>query len=146
MALITHYEGDVIGGIAKLEIAYHWDFTQFYPAVFAAGKDWKEIEALPETGELKYKAEETEHGPLYSYSGSFSVLKLSESVETAILPYIGESSILRITDNNGRIFIVGLPGAPVSLALSAGTGRKYTSQNSFDFDFSVEQVRPAVSA
>lgn len=140
---LSIFEGDNIGSIALLEIAAHTDFTGFNPALFASGKDWQIIELGNEAGELKRVSEETEHGILYTYGGGFNVHRIRQEAEAALLPFVGQKAILRITDSNGFVSIIGEPGNPVTLKEESSSGQRYASRNGYSFSFQVSMIQPA---
>ncbi len=141
---MQHYEGNNIGGIQKVEHCPHYGFSGFYPAVLANGYAWAEIPIKPESGALYLKVDDTVHGLLYTYSGPFFLHNQRDEVEDELYPILGTSRILRITDMNGRIYIIGAPGCPVTITLNASTGQRYVDENGAGFSFQVEQTTKAV--
>uniref|UniRef100_F4C2E2 Uncharacterized protein n=1 Tax=Sphingobacterium sp. (strain 21) TaxID=743722 RepID=F4C2E2_SPHS2 len=140
----TFFEGDNIGSLAVIEIAHINDFLNFNPPLFREGRDWKQIEFLPESGQLSPTYEEDDNGNVYSYKGSFSIKRPSIEEESAMLPFIGKKSVLRLTDMNMRVRIIGLPDCPVAVKMTGTTGNKYTSAPSNDYSFAVDQPVKAI--
>lgn len=143
---MLHYEGDNFGSIASLDIAGFSDFQSFNPATFKNGKKWTAVPFKEQTGILSIKSEETPNGPLYSYSGNFYIHNLRDQVDNALQPLIGTKSVMRITDLNGRIYVIGSPENPVTLNSNGSTGQRYTDENGQEFQFKVEQINPALRA
>lgn len=143
MALFQEYIGDLIGSIYKLEAAYHTDFSGFAPAEFLAGKGWQEIPFPEENGGLRLSVQETDNGPVHSYSGSVFIHRLRPEVQIALLPFLGQVAVLRVTDMNDQVYIIGAPGLPVTLSLDGGTGDQFTARNGCTLHFSVAQNFPA---
>lgn len=143
--ILSQYEGDQLGSIKKVEAAYHTSFTSFNPAVFAGAASWQQIQFTEETGSLFLKVNGTSQGLLYKYSGGFGVPKLRDEAEDALLPLIGKVLILRITDMNDRIYIIGAPNIPVSLELDGETGNEFKNASGYRIAFSVEQTWKAFS-
>lgn len=142
---MQHYEGDNIGGIFKLEYCPHYGFSSFNPAVLAAGYTWHEIPFKGESCELFLKLDTTPHGPLFTYSGPFAIHNQRDEVETTLFPYVGKHLVLRLTDMNGRVYIIGAPDAPVELSLGAKSGQRYVDENGTGFSFEVAQIDKAVA-
>lgn len=143
---MQHFEGNNIGSIAKLEIAFHTDFSSFNPAVLQNGKQWFNILFKEESGFLKINVEETENGLVYSYSGAFFIHRIRPEVVNEVNPYLGQLTVMRITDINGEVYIIGAPGVPVTLTLDAQTGEKYTAENGSNYTFATQQSFPYLMA
>ncbi|RYD76892.1 MAG: hypothetical protein EOP55_10495 [Sphingobacteriales bacterium] len=137
---MNHFEGDNIGSLLKAEIAHHSDFDNFNPAVFKAGKDWINIPFKEESGSFKGGNEDSDNGQIYSYEGKFFIHRVREEVRKALHPFLGQHGVMRLTDLNGEVYIIGAPGMPVTLTVTAGTGEKYSSENGSLFSFAVVQA------
>lgn len=142
---MTHFEGDNIGSIRKLEYCPHYGFSSFNPAVLAAGFSWLEIPFKDESCQLFLKIRDTDQGILYSYSGPFTIHHQRDEVESALFPYVGKHLIFRLTDMNGRVYIIGLPGSPTSLNIDTKTGIRFTDENGSSFVFEIDQTVKAFS-
>lgn len=140
----TFHEGDNIGTLAVVEIAHQEDFLNFDPPLFREGRDWKQIEFLDESGSLSVSHDEDDNGIVFGYSGKFSIKRPTDEEENAMLPYIGQKSIMRLTDHNGRVRIIGLQDCPVTIKMSGSTGTKYTGAPSNDYSFAVDQHKKAL--
>ena len=143
MSLVSIFEGDNIGSISNIEIAHHTDFERWHPAKFHSGNNWQNIEITGEMAELKRKTKDDPNGIIYTYSGFFDIQSIRDEVEINLMPFIGRKSILRITDNNGRVYVIGQPKNPVLLEEESTTGKLYKNKNGYLFSFSVVQTRPA---
>ncbi|MFN8406979.1 MAG: hypothetical protein U0X71_05805 [Sphingobacteriaceae bacterium] len=145
MRLVTVFEGDNIGSVARLEIAYHTDFESWDPATFKSGKSWQSIEITGETAELKRKAKDDPNGIVYTYSGFFDVHAIRDEVELNLMPYVGKRAVLRLTDSNGRVYIIGKPQNPIALEEESTTGKLFKNKNGYQFNFLVSQTSPAAA-
>ena len=132
------FEGNNIGGLSKLEICFHTDLASYNPAVFKAGKAWLDIPFDDESAVLDFNAEETDQGNLYNYTGRVELRKQRPDVKAALYPYIGRNSIIKATDMNGEVSILGAPGLAVKLSAQAKTGAKYIDKNSLTIAFEVQ--------
>ncbi|MNK53034.1 hypothetical protein D3C87_719850 [compost metagenome] len=133
------YEGDNIGSLLSVEIAHQADFASFNPAIFKAGKDWVNVPFVPEKARFNLGEEETKNGPLFSYGGDFFLNKLRDEVFTDLHKYIGRKAVLKLTDLNGEVYIIGAPGYPCTLAFDGGTGGNYTDANGGKYQFKTDQ-------
>ncbi|MCX2473556.1 hypothetical protein OQZ33_04345 [Pedobacter sp. MC2016-05] len=136
---MNHYEGDNIGSLLSAEIAHHTDFDNFNPAVFKAGKSWIKIPFKEESGSFKGGNEDSDNGQIYSYDGEFFIHRIREEVRTELHPFLGQHGVLRLTDLNGEVYIIGAPGMSVTLTVSAGTAEKYAGENGSLFSFAISQ-------
>jgi len=144
---MTHHEGDNIESLKSIEVIQHDLPTSLKPLTLTIGKEWITILFKDETGIMQIKTEETPNGIVFTYSGSFFIHHLRDEVDQVLLPFLGRAvSILRLTDMNDRVYIIGSPDCPVLLNLSASTGQKYVNENGGTYNFSVQQTSPAVSA
>jgi hypothetical protein len=143
---LQFHEGDNIGSILKLEAAPHYDFSGFNPVAFHFGKGWIDIPFKEESGVLQLKADDTDHGISFNYAGRFFIHKQRADVRSTLYPFLGQHLILKVTDLNGEVYIIGKPGCPVTLELSATTGQRYADENGMEFQFKIEQDSVAVTA
>ena len=144
---MDYYEGDNIGSLKTIEIIRHdWPIA-WHPVALPEAVEWINIPLKEESGIMTIKTEETDNGVIYTYAGSFFIAHLRDEVDQVLMPFCGKSeSILRLTDMNDRVYIVGMPDCPAKINLSATTGQKYVNENGTAFNFSVEQIVPAISA
>lgn len=140
MSILDHYEGDQLGSIKRIDAAYHTQFESFNPAVFLSGFSWQQIAFTEETGQLRLSVRDSEQGIIYKYLGSLSIPKLRSEAEDAILPLIGKLTVLKITDMNDRIYIIGGPNSPVNMELEGDTGSEFKSSSAYVVSFGVEQT------
>ena len=145
MSLIKVFEGDNIGSIAHIEIAYHTDFESWEPAKFKTGKSWQNIQITGEMAELKRKTKDDPNGLIFTYSGFFDIHMIRDEVELKLLPFVGKRAVLRITDNNKRVHIIGKPQNPVLLDEESTTGKLFKNKNGYQFNFLVNQTSAASS-
>ncbi|HWK58723.1 MAG TPA: hypothetical protein VNQ80_15375 [Parapedobacter sp.] len=139
------HDGDNIGSIAHvIEIAHHTDFSSFAPIAFKAGKGWNQVEILPAQGSLEPTREETDNGMRYTYQGRFRIHHPTAELEATLAAYIGQRSVLRIRDMNGRYWVIGSPVCPVTIVMAGDTGETYTGAPHYQYGFRVEQPHPAL--
>jgi len=143
---MEHYQGDNIGSIAKFEITNHYSLSGFNPLTFSPGGSWMSVPFKEQSGELRETTENTENGPLYTYTGSIFLANQRDEVDLIMRTYLGQRSVIRITDMNGRVYIIGSPVLPVTLTSSGETSKTYTGENGKEFQFKVEQNFPALKA
>lgn len=139
------YEGDNIGSIASvIQIAHITDFSSFNPIVFRAGRSWNDVEILPEGGNLESEESEGDNGTLYTYQGKFRIQHPTSELDNALAPYIGQKSVLRIRDMNGRFYVIGSPVCPVTIVKGGDTGETYTGAPQYEYGYKVDQPHPAL--
>lgn len=130
------YEGDNIGGIAELELAFTFAFSSFFPAVMRPGASWDRIAF--DSGSMSVKTSEADNGPVYNYAVAVRVHNMRDDVDAVIGKYIAAGCVARVVDLNGRVYLLGSPDMPVSLVVSGGTGEKPTDENGIDIKLSIE--------
>ncbi len=137
--MITLTQDDNIGSIQKFEIVLQTDIESFAPVVLKSGKAWLEIEPLPDTGSLRFGTNETDNGTLYNYAVAFRHSKLSQSTEDLLDAFVGKRSVLRVTDMNDRVYIIGAPGLPCDFNYDGDTRDNAADQNAYTINASVSQ-------
>lgn len=141
----TLHDGDNIGSIADvIEVAHCTDFSSFAPIAFKAGKGWNQVDVLPERGNLEMEELDTDNGLLYSYQGKFRIQHPTPALDAALAPYIGQRSVLRIRDMNGRYWVIGSPVCPVTIVKGGNTGEGYTGAPHYQYGYRVEQPHAAL--
>ena len=144
---MKYYENDNIGSTKYVDIILHSLPIAFRPLYLPIGADWIRIPIKEDFGELRIKTESTDNGPVYTYYGNFFVHNMRDEVDEVLLPFCGRAiAIMRITDMNDRVYIIGTPDAPVTLNIDAGTGKKWINENGSAFNFTVDQTSPATAA
>ena len=143
--MMNFYEGDNFGSISKIDIALHSDFASFDPASFQDDKSWTSIPFKDESGRLGINNSLTPSGIVYTYKGSFFIHHLRDEIFEGLDPYRGQKSVLRLTDMNGKTYIIGAPGFPVTLSVDGDTGMRYIDENGAAYSFTVEQPFPHFS-
>ena len=138
------FEGNNIGGLSSIEIIEHFNIRSLKPLNLVAGKDWTLIPFKDESGQMVIRTADTDNGPVYTYSGRFFIHNMRDEVDQAMENFIGQKSIMRITDMNGRSYLIGAPGKPVTLLPNGDTGQRYVNENGMDFNFNIEQDSPAI--
>ncbi|MNL18008.1 hypothetical protein D3C87_1391310 [compost metagenome] len=143
---MNYYEGDNIGACAKAEFIEHYNLASFNPAVPLAGESWTEIPFKVETCQLQIKILNTENGPVYTYSGKWKMHNMRDEVDDVMFKLVGQITVLRLTDMNGRIYVIGAPGMPVNISINQDTGERFVNENGSEFIFSIDQPFAAVKA
>lgn len=146
MALLELYEGDLLGSIKRIDAALVNQFTSFNPAVFASGYAWQEIGFTDESAQLRLSVQDSEQGSIFKYTGRFSIPKLRSIAEDALLQINGKKAVLKITDMNDRVYIIGSPYHPVTIEIDGDTGMEYRNASSYTLNFAIEQTWQAFSA
>lgn len=136
---MEYYEGDNIGGLAKIEAIEHNNILSLDPLIIATGSAWFEIPFKEESGRMSPKSEMTANGRVFTYAGRFFLQRLRNEVDIAITPYLDDVAVLRITDMNGRVSIIGAPSTPVTIGESADTGQRYVNENGIEYTFTIDQ-------
>lgn len=140
MQINSLWNGDNIGGVAKIELAFVTDFAGFRPVVFKHGVDWRKIDFLPGTALVSEDIQDTEHGLMYSYAGVFKIHRLSVLESREISRYFGQKTVFKITDLNGIEMIIGSPISPCEFLQKGSTGSKPTDMNHKEYTVSVSQM------
>lgn len=136
---MQEYQGNNIGSIAVFEIAHQMDLLGFNPVTFKAGSSWKKIPFREQGGKIKEVIEETDNGMLCTYSGSIVLPCMRDEVDLVMDKFLGRRSVVKITDMNGRIYIIGAPGLPVEIGSTGDTGENFTNENAKQFDYKIAQ-------
>lgn len=143
---MNYYEGDNVGSLLKVEFIEHYNLASFNPSVPGPGFDWTDVPLKEQSGVLKVKIEDTDNGKVYTYSGKWNIHNMRDDVDAVMINLVGQISVLRLTDMNGRIYIIGAPGIPVTITINQDTGEKYINENGTEFLFTVEQPFAALKA
>lgn len=138
------HSGENIGGVSRYEICHINDLISVNPLRFKNGKWWQIIEHLPQSGQFKDDEQETDHGITYTYAGTFKRHFPSKKDEINFSRFIGQCSIMRITDLNGNKRIIGTLDTPVLISRSGDRGAKPSDMAGNEFKFSVTQIDRAV--
>lgn len=144
LELNEFHEGDNIGGVLSFEIAHVNELISSDPIRFKPGKIWRSINFHPNSGIFKEEENESEHGLFYSYAGSFKIHRKSRETDSLLRYYLGTSSLIRITDQNGLVQVIGGIDFPVTLTKSSDTGSNPTDMNQVNYSFSVSQIQKAL--
>jgi hypothetical protein len=140
------FEGDNIGGLSNIEIIEHFNVRSLVPVELVEGKVFTEVPFKNESGQFKIKEEDTDNGTVYAYSGRFFLHSMRNEVDSGMAKFIGQVSVMRLTDMNGRKYIIGAPGKPVTISKNGDTGQRYTNENGTEFSFQVAQMESAITS
>lgn len=135
---MNYYEGDNIGSVLSIDIAFIFDFLSVNPISFKPGRSWLKIPFKEGTGEFTISEEDSDNGVIYSCSGGFYLNRMRGEMDTFMRQYIGSISILRVTDMNGEIYILGDMDAGVTISASGGTGQNFTSENGKAYSYRID--------
>jgi len=137
------HNGENIGGISRFEFCHIDDLISVNPLRFKNGKWWEIIQHLPQSGQFKDDEQETDQGITYTYAGTFKRHFPSKKDELFFSRYIGECSIIRVTDLNGIKRIIGTLETPVLISRSSDRGAKPSDMAGNEFKYSVTQIERA---
>lgn len=137
------HSGENIGGVARFEFCHIEDIISVNPFRFKNGKWWEIIEHLPQSGQLKDDEQETDQGITYTYAGTFKRHFPSKKDELLFSRYIGECSIIRITDLNGMKRVIGTLDTPVLISRAGDRGAKPSDMAGNEYKYSVTQIERA---
>ncbi|WP_316743404.1 hypothetical protein [Pedobacter antarcticus] len=143
---MQEHQGNNIGSIAAFEITHQLDLIGFNPVTFIPGLSWTKVPFREQGGRIKEVIEETENGMLCTYTGSIILPCMRDDVDLVMDKYLGQKSVVRITDMNGRIYIIGAPGLPVEIGSTGDTGENFTNENAKQFEFKIAQPFKAMRA
>lgn len=139
---MNYYEGDNIGSVQRIEIAFYFDFESVRPPVLKSGRSWNNIPFKEGTGEFSISEDDTDNGIVYACSGGFFLPRMREEVDTFMRQFLGAVAVIRVTDMNGDTLILGDLGQGVSISGSGATGQNYTSENGKSYSYKIEQSYP----
>ncbi|MNL59804.1 hypothetical protein D3C87_1835590 [compost metagenome] len=71
---------------------------------------------------------------------------MRDEVDKIMMPLLGKKVIFRLTDMNGRVYLIGSPDDGVNLSINQNTGQTYVNENGSEFLFDIAQVYPALTA
>lgn len=143
---MTLYEGDNIGSVQKAEIIEHYKIQSMNPVVLKPGTSWIDIPFKDESGNLFLKTEDSDNGPIYNYTVQLFINNMRAEVDSALNGFLTPVGVLRVTDMNDRVYIIGAPDRPVTMNETGGTGQKYINENGSMFDFTSAQSERALNA
>lgn len=132
------FEGNNIGSLKKVEIILRDYIQSLNPLVLKAGKSFTEIPLTPQKNLLSEESEETDNGTVFKYAGKFYVHRIRKSIKDEMRIFLGKRTVMRLTDMNDEVSIIGYPGNEVTLTTKATTGESFTSQNGIEYNFSVD--------
>lgn len=143
MTTVSFSEGGNVGGILELFLQHFWYFTSLNPVTFKNGAGWTAIDFLPESASCKDSAAPVDNGTEYSYNMVFGFNKQSKTLYDAFARYIGQTGILKFTDNNGVTRILGTLKNRVTIKQDGDTGNNPTDANYLKLTVSWVSYKPA---
>jgi hypothetical protein len=142
---MDYYEGDNLGSIKAIEVIEHFNLLNTNPVQIRSGSAWMSIPFKEESGKMNMKSVLSDNGRIYTYSGRFFFNNMRKEIEDGLSPYLDDVAVLRVTDMNGRSYLIGAPGSPVTIAENGDTGQRYINENGIEYTFAIEQSVRAVT-
>jgi hypothetical protein len=134
------FEGNNIASLKKVEVILQDDIESLNPLALKSGKSFLNVPLTPQKNNLTIATEDSENGTVYNHSGKFFLHRVREEIFTSLGNFVGRRSVLRLTDMNNVIYILGTKDNCVLLNFKANTGESYTAQNGVEFTFSVDMA------
>jgi hypothetical protein len=143
---MNNYEGDNIGSVQNAEIVEHYKIASVNPIVLKPGMSWITIPFKEESGNLFLKTEDSDNGPIYNYTVQLFINNMRNEIDAEMSKFLTATGVLRVTDMNDRVYIIGGPDKPVAMNETSTTGQKFTNENGSMFDFTSSQSERALNA
>ncbi len=151
MENIIRHTGINLGGINSINWMYCEDISLFnisatslYCAITPiTGKDWNSFYATPETMQLDSEQQDTPSGIKYVYKLKALIPKDRIDVENQLFQMTGRCLILKITDKNNTIRILGTMNSPMKITSKLLKPLVLEGFNGYDILFSGEFSKPA---
>jgi hypothetical protein len=140
---MNNYEGDNIGSVQNAEIVEHYKIASVNPIVLKPGMSWISIPFKEESGNLYLKTEDSDNGTIYNYTVQVFINNMRNEIDAELGKFLTPTGVLRVTDMNDRVYIIGGPDKPVTMNETSTTGQKFTNENGSMFDFTSSQSERA---
>jgi hypothetical protein len=140
------YEGDNFGSVQNAEIIEHYKIASVNPIVLKPGMSWISIPFKEESGNLFLKTEDSDNGTIYNYTVQLFINNMRNELDAELGKFLTSTGVLRVTDMNDRVYIIGGPDKPVAMNETSTTGQKFTNENGSMFDFTSSQSERALNA
>jgi len=151
MGNISRHTGINIGGlnpvswIFKEDVAgFTYNDTTLYCCVTPKiGKSWNSLYGTPETIQLESEQQDTPGGMKFLYKLKILVPKDREAVESELFRMTGRCLIIKLTDKNGVIRLLGTMESPMKLTNKLLKPPTVEAFNGYDLLFAGEFSKPA---
>ena len=151
MGNILRHTGINLGGLNPVSWIYREDVALFncsdstlscvvYPKI---GKNWNSIYGTPETMQLDSEQQDTPAGVKYLYKLKILVPKDRAPVEAELFRMTGRQLIIKLTDKNGTIRILGTMESPMKLTNKLLKPAALETYNGYELLFTGEFSKPA---
>jgi hypothetical protein len=148
---ITFSEGrGNLGSLSKIEFIPIEDVIEI-PAVknlilttdliLQPGARWYMMQCTFETMGMGYDSEKTIHGDKYNPKISAFIPKLTPDIEATLQEMQGHLFLVRATDNNGYVRIIGTIDAPLQFSNDGSAGKIIADKNGTNISFAGEAVQ-----
>jgi len=151
MGNINRHTGINIGGLNPVSWVFREDVagftfnetTLFCSVSLKTGKSWNSLYGTPETIQLESESQDTPSGMKYIYKLKKFVPKDRPEVESELLRMTGRRLILKVTDKNGTIRLLGTMETPMKMTSKLLKPLVIEGFNGYDILFSGEFSKPA---
>lgn len=143
---MEQYEGDNIGSIYELLVIEHYKIQKMNPVTLLPGASWLNVPIRDQSGRIRSRVSASDNGPIYSYQVEAFINHMREEVNVAMDIFHQGIAVLKVTDMNDRVYILGEPNRPVTMEESGDSGQGFASENGTSFDFSISMDHRAPSA
>ena len=151
MGNIGRHTGINLGGINSVSWIYPEDVAIFNSSdsslycliVPKTGKSWNSLYCTPETIQLESEQQDTPGGMKYLYKLKMLVPKDRITVEDELFRMTGRQLIIKLTDKNGTIRILGTMESPMKLTNKLLKPAALETYNGYELLFTGEFSKPA---
>ena len=151
MGNIFRHTGINIGGLNPVSWIYREDVAIFSGSdsslyclvVPKPGKSWNALYGTPETIQLESEQQDTPGGMKYLYKLKMLVPKDRITVEDELFRMTGRQLIIKLTDKNGTIRILGTMESPMKLTNKLLKPAALETYNGYELLFTGEFSKPA---
>ena len=151
MGNISRHTGINIGGLNPVSWIFREDVagftfnetTLFCSVTLKTGKSWNSLYGTPETIQLESESQDTPSGMKYLYKLKKFVPKDRPEVESELLRMTNRRLILKVTDKNGTIRLLGTMDSPMKMTSKLLKPAALETFNGYELLFSGEFSGPA---
>ena len=151
MGDIFRHSGINIGGIDSVSWIFKEDIqgltlsdtTLYCTVILKTGKLWNSLYGSPETMLVETEHQDTPSGMKYLYKLKVLVPKDRPQVELELFRMIGCHLMVKVTDKNGTIRILGTMECPMKMTVKLLKPSAIEAFNGYELLFSGEFAKPA---
>ena len=151
MGNISRHTGINIGGLNPVSWIFREDIAGFTyndttlhcTVILKTGKSWNSLYGTPETIQLESENQDTPAGMKYLYKLKILVPKDRALVESELFRMTGRQLIIKLTDKNGTIRILGTMESPMKLTNKLLKPAALETYNGYELLFTGEFSKPA---